>query len=375
MAKSSAEAHRIPAGDLELGLCLRCGFLQNIRFDPSLQEQTIQYEDSQAASPTFGSFARDIAKHLAERYELEGKNVIEIGCGQGEFLALLCEVGGCTGVGIDPLAVGSRVTDAAGNSVTFIGETFSEKHGTLPVDLICCRHTLEHIQPVRQFLQTVRKAIGDRTGVALFFEVPDVKRILEEKAFWDIYYEHCSYFSAGSLGRLFRSCGFEILDLRRGFGDQYLLLEARPIDGSPDAAHPGEESTEDQQQLAAMFRKEVAESVAAWKSRFDLFGQKGGGTALWGSGSKAVAFLSGLCLHEEIEYVVDIDPRKQGRFLPGTGHEIVAPEHLSTEPVQRIIVMNPVYLEEIRGNIRALGMELDLIPLGTQAPSKPAATA
>jgi SAM-dependent methyltransferase len=364
MAMSSQEADRIPTGDLELGLCPRCGFLQNIRFDPSLQEQTIQYEDSQAASPTFGSFARDIAKHLVARYDLEDKNVIEIGCGQGEFLALLCEVGGCTGVGIDPLAVGSRVANAGGSSVTFLGETFSEKHADLPVDLICCRHTLEHIQPVGQFLQTVRKAIGTRAGVSLFFEVPDVKRILEENAFWDIYYEHCSYFSAGSMGRLFRSCGFEVLDLRRGFGDQYLLLEARPVGVPPEEAHPEEESPEDQQQLAAKFRKGVIESVAAWKTRFERFGREGGGTALWGSGSKAVAFLSGLGLHEEIDYVVDIDPRKQGRFLPGTGHGIVAPETLCARPVQQIIVMNPVYMEEIRANVRALGLELDLIPLG-----------
>src|SRR5690606_5558175 len=62
----------------------------------------------------------------------------------------------------------------------------------------------------------------------VLFEVPDVGRILRERAFWDIYYEHCSYFTAGSLAGLFRRVGFEVLDVEHAFGGQYLLLLARP---------------------------------------------------------------------------------------------------------------------------------------------------
>ena len=62
----------------------------------------------------------------------------------------------------------------------------------------------------------------------MLFELPDVRRVLDEVAFWDVYYEHCSYFSAGSLARLFRATGFEVLDLALDYDDQYLLLEARP---------------------------------------------------------------------------------------------------------------------------------------------------
>jgi hypothetical protein len=61
--------------------------------------------------------------------------------------------------------------------------------------------TLEHIAPTGDFVGAVRRAVGDDPQTVVFFQVPDVIRILKEQAFWDIYYEHCNYFSAGSLAR------------------------------------------------------------------------------------------------------------------------------------------------------------------------------
>ena len=75
----------------------------------------------------------------------------------------------------------------------------------------------------------VRAAIGDRTDTVVLFELPDVLRVLRDAAFWDVYYEHCSYFSPGSLARLFRLTGFEVLRLEMDYDDQYILLEAKPV--------------------------------------------------------------------------------------------------------------------------------------------------
>jgi hypothetical protein len=209
----------------------------------------------------------------------------------------------------------------------------------------------------------VRTAIGARKDVVVFFEVPDVERILKEKAFWDIYYEHCSYFSMASLARLFRSSGFEILDLRKGFGDQYLLIEARPGVGPGFEQNTAEESPEYLRDLVETFTVEMVAVREGWRERFDRYERAGDATALWGSGSKAVAFITSLGLTEEVSVVVDIDPRKQGRFLPGSGHEIVGPEYLSHFPPRRIVVMNPVYLDEIGKDVASLGIAVDLIPV------------
>ena len=58
-----------------------------------------------------------------------------------------------------------------------------------------------------------------------------------------------------------------------------------------------------------------------------------------------------------IDYMVDINPAKQGKFAAGTGHEIVGPDHLRNEPPDVVLVMNPVYLDEISESVRQMGID------------------
>ena len=228
MLSTREDALNFPSGDVELGFCDRCGFITNTLFDAKWSAYAPNYEDQQSFSPTFNRFAKELAQQLIDRYDLHNKAIVEIGCSKGDFLHLLCELGNNTGVGIDPSAVPGRVSSSAADRVTLIQDYYSEKYSEHVGDFICCRHTLEHIQPTAEFIRTVRQSIGDR-AVSVVFEIPDTVRVLEDAAFEDIYYEHCSYFTPGSLARLFRHCGFEVTDLYRAYGDQYLLIDARPV--------------------------------------------------------------------------------------------------------------------------------------------------
>lgn len=82
-----------------------------------------------------------------------------------------------------------------------------------------------------------------------------------------------------------------------------------------------------------------------------------------GSGSKATSFLTALGIRDEIEQVVDINPNRQGMFLATCGQEIVAPERLVERPPDLVIAVNPIYREEIRRQLRALGLEPELLTL------------
>jgi hypothetical protein len=84
---------------------------------------------------------------------------------------------------------------------------------------------------------------------------------------------------------------------------------------------------------------------------------------LWGSGSKAVGYLTTLGLKDEIAAVVDINPHKHGRYLAGTGHEIVAPEALGHLRPDVVVVMNPIYVEEIRDDLQRRGLSPELTAL------------
>jgi SAM-dependent methyltransferase len=349
LVATATDAEAFPTAPLRLAFCSACGFVSNVDFRPELQDYSLSYEETQAFSPRFRSFTEELAARWIERYDLRGKTVLEIGSGKGEFLTLICELGDNRGVGIDPGLVPERTGD--GGRITWIKDLFSERYADLSGDAVVCRHTLEHIRPVAHFVGLARAAV--RPGGVALFELPDVRRVLREGAFWDVYYEHASYFSAGSLARLFRRAGFEILDLALDYDDQYLLLEARPGTGGRQLEL--EEGPETLARDVEHFVATVDERLAHWRDVLRRVRRP----VVWGSGSKGVAFLTAT-RDSPVEVVVDINPHKHGMYMAGTGQRIVPPEHLRTYRPDLVIAMNPIYLEEIGSKLGELGLETEL---------------
>lgn len=358
---SRAEARDYPKRDLRLGACRGCGFVFNAIFDEGVHEYSTRYEETQGFSPTFNTFAKALAKRLVEKFDLHGKDIVEIGCGKGEFLALLCELGKNRGVGIDPAYVPERRPGPEWLEMRFLQEFYAPKHAEIRADFICCRHTLEHIARTRELMELIRATIGERRDVVVSFELPDVLRVLEEGAFWDIYYEHCSYFSTGSLARLFRATGFDVVDLELDFNDQYIILNARPVAGATKASLPLE--MDEARLFAAIdaFPKVVGAAMEKWKGV--VFGAHAAGKrpVIWGSGSKGVSFLTTLGIGDEIGCVVDINPYRQGKFMPGSGHEIVPPDELRNHRPELVIVMNPAYVREIGADLERMGVRAEVV--------------
>lgn len=354
--RAAAVAH--PTGTLELSLCGTCGFIANTAFDAALVEYSDLYEETQAFSPRFSAFLDELVHTLACRHSLAGKRVLEVGSGGGDFLRALCAAGGCTGVGYDP-AHSPRPADEGG-PVTFVREFYGPEDAGTAFDLVCCRHTLEHIADVRGLLALLRGPL-QWPDAALFIEVPDTGRILRERAFWDVYYEHCSYFTLGSLGRLLRAMGFAIDHAGLAYEDQYVLVDSRRGSGGLEAPDDVAET----RAAAAGFGRDVAAALDGWRADIAALRADGRRVVLWGAGSKAVGFLTGLGreVAGHVTHVVDINPGKQGTYLPGTGQPIVAPEALLLNRPDVVVVMNPVYTEEIGAALHALGLHPELRPL------------
>jgi 2-polyprenyl-3-methyl-5-hydroxy-6-metoxy-1,4-benzoquinol methylase len=353
------EASQFERGDLELAVCTRCAFIQNRRFEPKLVDYTVAYEESQAYSPRFVAFQRDLVSRLTADHELLGKTVLEIGAGKGDFLEALCLASGARGIGIDPAGDFSRVPP--GRDVTLIRQFFDDTKTYITGDLICCRHTLEHVQPVNEFVSNVARSLRRTAGSTVFFELPDTQRILEEGAFWDVYYEHCSYFTTASLAHLLRRCGLATTRMGLGFDDQYILAEARcgdPLD------HPDPAAVQEVVELCRRFGEVTRHEVQHWREVVGQAAARGHRVVLWGAGSKAVGFLSALALDDAIAGVVDVNPFKQNTFLPGSAHEILAPETLRDTSPDLVVVMNPAYAGEIRQMLEGLGLDFRLEALG-----------
>jgi SAM-dependent methyltransferase len=372
MLPTRQEALDFPCGDILLGYCPQCGFITNLLYDPQVAAYAPNYEDQQSFSPTFNRFALEIANRLIDRHDLHDKKIVEIGCSKGDFLLLLCELGNNRGVGIDPSAVVGRVKSSAGDRVQFIQEYYSERHTQHVGELICCRHTLEHIYPTAEFVRTIRRSLGD-LKTTVFFEIPDTGRILRDLAFEDIYYEHCSYFTPGSLARLFRHCGFEVTDLQLAYDQQYLLIEALPVaelsgDRYPSDRHPSDRHPSDRhpnEETVAQTLKEVQHFVGQIQQKLDywknyLHQAQGKRVVIWGSGSKCVSFLTTLDAKDQVEYTVDINPHRHGQFIPGLGKEIMPPEFLKDYRPDQMIIMNPIYRNEIQQMLDEMGVVTEI---------------
>lgn len=357
---SRSQAVRYPTGNLELCHCESCSFIFNSVFDVSANDYSPDYEETQHYSPRFNQFCDNLIADLVNRYSVKNKHVLEIGCGKGEFLGQLCEVGQNTGIGFDPGCRPERLPSAQNDRITFVPRLFTEADEIHGADVICCRHTLEHIQPTREFLLSLRSSIGDRHDTLVFFEVPDIDIILRECRYWDLYYEHCSYFSETSLMWLFRSCGFDVIELTRAFDDQYLLIYASPA--SQPAADRGSLllDTSRTGQLVESFEDRFHQERERWQAWFRKQKQAGSTVAVWGAGSKCVSFLTTNGISDEVQAVIDINPHKQGRYLPGSGHCVEGPDDLLKLKPDAVVVMNSIYVDEISNELRGMGLRPDL---------------
>lgn len=343
---SKAAARAAPRGELSLALCRRCALVWNVQFDPTLVDYTPDYENSQLFSPVFREFATALAARLADTYRVAGRTVVEIGSGKGEFLEMLSRQGDCDGLGFDPTFDG----EVSGERIRVVREYYDRSTGEL-VDaaLVVARHVLEHVEDPLAFLKGIREAGGADTP--LYVEVPNAEYVFGDAGMWDLLYQHVAYFTRPALEAVTRRAGYEILDIRSTFHGQFLSVEGGPS-SAPEDVEPDPLAVAEACARIETFAGRLSERLAHWRDR--LAEHPSGEVVLWGAGAKGVAFLNLLDAPTAVDRVVDLNPRKVGRHVPGTGHRIEAPDDLSTE-VDTVLITNPAYRDEIRAHLDRLG--------------------
>lgn len=345
---TAEQARAIPRAALRLVVCESCGFVANDAFDPDSMRYAGGYENEQSHSGVFEAHVEALVDGLVQS-GVRGKRVLEAGCGAGVFLRRLCREGRNTGVGFDPAYRGPEKD--LGGAVRFVADYYrgpsdagDDRRG---FDVVISRHVIEHVPDPRALLRALRTACEDRPGAQLLLETPDVEWILAQRVVEDFFYEHCSYFPTGAL-RYAASCeGFRVTRQAALFGGQYQWLEA-VADAAPEKpAWPEAADVARVCTLARAYARDVPVRIAALERRIAALADEGG-VAIWGAGAKGVT-LADLCDPERrlVACVVDINPRKQGCFVPGTGHPIVAPEALREKGIRHVIVMNPNYEREV----------------------------
>lgn len=362
--QSATDAREGARGDVALAYCSDCGMVGNHAFDPSRVDYGLRYDNALHFSETFQKFEHETAERLIDRYAMRERRIAEIGCGSGHFLSLICKLGSNRGIGFDPSFEPGR--EALPDSVRILREYYADDHAEHKADLVCCRHVLEHIPEPRPFLDMVRRSLDGDADAIVYFEVPNASLVLRDLSIWDVIYEHCNYFARPTLTKLFRSCGFEILDVQEPYQEQFLSIEARLSRKSGDSVEASRDDETRKQlseleALVASFANEVHRKREEWNRRLEGYARDGQRAVIWGAGAKTVSFLNLVDAPDSVEWVTDINPGKQGTHIAGTGQCVVPPEQLNEIDPDVVVVMNPVYRGEIEAELGRMGLRPEVL--------------
>ena len=354
LLESAAAARAVPRADIDLVACRRCALLWNPLFDPAALHYGPAYGNPLDCSPTFRAHQDRLVALLRARRALEGKTILEIGCGTGGFLRALCRACGAHGIGIDPGGANHDEHLERG-SLRLIRAAYPAPDLDLETELICCRHVLEHVADPGTFLERLRHDLTP--SGTLLLEVPNAAHMLETGSLGDLIYEHCLYFDAHALRALAERRGYTVERIDEHFGRQFLVLLAAPGPPPPRAspATPAPSPA-----LDSSFAARAGARLAEWRRGVASGAAAGRRLAVWGIGSKGVTFLNLVRDAGPIAAVVDINPAKQGKFVPGTGHAVCSPARLRESPVETVLVMNPRYRGEVEAELRSLGLPCDV---------------
>lgn len=349
-------------GKLALLACPACGFVYNGDFDANNIIYNQAYDNCQLHSSYFNNYVNSLVHRLLEEYKIRNSRIVEIGCGQGDFLKKIVERSeyGNYGFGFDPTYRGEDTL--FDGRLTFRKEYYSEEFANIAADIVVCRHVIEHISDPVTLLKTIGKSIGDNKEAILFFETPCSSWILENRVFWDFFYEHCSYFNESSIRMAFSSAGFSIRAINHIFTGQYLWVEATLDSNAGKGLTQDQFSWSDFKQSIDKFVADEQQLVSRWRSHISELHKKKYEVAIWGAGAKGVTFANLIDPGRNmIKCVIDVNPNKQGNYIPGTGHLITDVETAAQNGVTHAIIMNPNYMLEIQGIMAHKKIHLQLI--------------
>lgn len=340
---SKKAAKVVKRDDTFIAVCKKCGFIFNQCFNPDLLGYGKDYNNSQTSSPVFRDHIDSLIDQLVEKEGVRNRFIVEIGCGDGFFLKALCKKGKNTGIGFDPSYVGPK--SLMNGKLRFVRGYYGGSNKFIGGDVIICRHVIEHVKYSLNMLNLIKRACEiDFPHAKIFFETPSAAWILKNRVIWDFFYEHCSYFTKESLKTSFEIAGLKINKISKVFRGQYLWVSSEIA--QKKSTKKIKNNSFEIQKLTKRFDASEKKLLKSYLGRIKKM-NKEGKVALWGAGAKGVAFANLIdpdC--KSIDCVVDLNSKKQGKYIPGTGHPIVDYKQLSKRNVRNVILMNPNYHSE-----------------------------
>jgi SAM-dependent methyltransferase len=319
-------------------VCEKCFLVQLEEYEtPSAIFSDYAYFSSY--STTWLEHCRRYVDQVVERFDLgEASHVVELASNDGYLLQYFHERQ-IPVLGIEPAANVAKVALQKGipTLVEFFG--VETAHTLVPqsqADLLIGNNVLAHVPDINDFVAGMRILL--KPGGVITMEFPHLMRLVEENQFDTIYHEHFSYFSFSTARRIFAAHSLRLFDVEElpTHGGSLRIFGCHADDGAkPD----GERTAEllEREAEAGLDRLEVyeayAQQVQACKREILEFfierKREGRTIAGYGAPAKGNTLLNYCGIGRDfIDYTVDLNPAKQGHFLPGTHLPIMRPETL-----------------------------------------------
>lgn len=315
--------------EVSLCVCEDCGLVQ------LKNDAVYYYRDVIRAggySTTMEGLRKSQYKHFIEFASLEGKKIIEVGCGRGEFLGMLSDFP-VEGYGTEHKKDLVEIAKKAGLRVD---EDFPESEDHIfkngPFDAFMSFNFLEHQPQPRTYLKAIYNNLcGEGYGL---ITVPSFEYIMEQNSFYEIIPDHIAYYSFESLTHLLNICGFEVLEKEMVNRDTIsMIVKKRKL---PDIGGIISKKND--------IATEVVETVKKYA--------KAGKIAIWGASHQGFTLCATTGIADYVDCIIDSAPFKQGKYAPASHIPIISPDEARNRKLEAIIIVAPGYTNEIANIIK-----------------------
>ena len=343
---------------LAVNLCYNCYHLQlSHTVDPGVIYKNYMY--ATGTNNTIQQYCEWFANFVREynNYHSASK-VLDIGCNDGTQLDYFAELGYKT-YGIDPAEnLHDRISSKHTAVCDFFGPAAVDKLKSLQLtyDIITAQNVFAHNPDPMQFLQSAKKLMHHNT--LLFIQTSQADMVMHNE-FDTIYHEHINFFNANSMDKLADRAGMNLVDVIKTsiHGNSYIFVlrnsNERPYNVLNIIAM---ERNAGMYQLATyqQWNKNVQENVHDLIKQVNLYRSEGYHIVGYGAAAKGMTLInfSGL----DLDFIIDDNPLKQGKFAPGTAIPIVSISELSKIPDYEHVLFIPLawnFFSEIKQRIES----------------------
>ena len=347
---------------LVVAVCDRC-FLAQVDDQPRAEEIfSSDYSYFSSYSKSWLAHAERFAGLATERFGLgPGSQVLEIASNDG-YLLQYFRARGIPVLGVEPTANTAEVATGKGipTIVDFFGQALAEQRLAGSADLIVGNNVFAHVPDINDFSAGLKTALKPDGVISL--EFPHLLRLIEQVQFDTIYHEHFSYLSLGTAERILGSRGLRVFDVAQlsTHGGSLRVFAAHAEDDSKPRSASVDAILAEEERAGLRGRaiyERFQPRIDAVRSAFRTFllDQRAAGAKVagYGAAAKGNTLLNACAIKGNalIGFVADASPHKQGRFLPGSGIPVVAPERIDADRPDFIIIFPWNLRDEIAGQL------------------------